>query len=678
MFNVIICDEKIINDCKNKYKMLLNPLFNDEKFAFCRWDKNGDTLDTALPDLENIIYSVPRWRAYIIIDSEIAGFSRINKINPFDYVEFKRSDYNFNSIEQIKKYRCDKDSAYEKALENPLTRLLFWLSEPSTVCPLDIDKSIYEHSQSLPDDYFNALERKELRADKIEFQLSYNKRIEVINKNYSKDSVVEPRPSQIICIAERLNAFDEEISSNYWRKHYENEYSDFADCNLYPDKLRYLIFESTYYRGKRSDFNYINFLVCLLILAANEFPIYSVRAGRVYRIYYENDRTFISRVFGRYEAKLNKTAETISENINYIVNKPKKIPIYNETEQIFASGANIRVKNSNKINKGDLFYRYGKIGLTRDCPEDEYYHLENQNSITQRRLKQYSRVPEDALERTVNDNFRNNNFIDSKQLAQYENYRIKDFQNKIADEEKMILDPVLPNISDTARFEKNLDALDNKIKKSIKKRMNRKTATTLGLIVLLIYFLCFLPMFITNRGTLQSIVSSMLLTLISVGIIAVGGGASLISLRQKHIEKIEMYNKEVRNIVDEIDGSMEKYSEYLSHLSNIMRANSVINYIKDKSKRTKKEVKIMKRHIYDIRKLQEECERTFGEYIDERDKRVAADPYEYNFLNNISYEYPVPYDTDTEKIIIISEDNIAESPVGLIKRILVVREELYD
>lgn len=676
MFNVIICDQHIIDDCCDKFNMLLEPLMNSEYFAFCKWDKTGDSPETILPGLNELVEAKTEWRAFVVADKYIMGTEAINRINPYDYSGFKRSEYKLNTIDSIKKYRIDKTKAYDKSTLNPLALLLNILCE-TTTRSLTIDEELYELSQSLPEDYFEQLHEKGINADSIEFDLSYNKRIEFINKIFNENMSIETRPSQVICIAERNKIFDEEILSKFWTDRKEMDYSDFADSNLYPDKPRYILFETQYHRGERNKIDYINFLVMLLSYARFGFPLEAARPGRVYRAVYQNNKELISRVFGRYESSLLSTRRYLEKKIHVIESKPKKQLRDSEAEKMYTTDASINVKAKMRTTEDGLKAEHN-IGLAQDCPIEEYPYWERQILSIKKQFVKYLREPQRAVKRAVDTDFREVNSLENDSFKDFDEYQIDDVIYRLNDEEKEMLDIDTSNLYNTKEFDSQIDEADKEIKKGIRSRMRRFTAVVSGAFILGVFLLCFIPMFFSNRHSVGSLTVSSIIAATSVGCLAAVGLCCLFLLRRRLVNRFKHFNYVMSGIISSVNQSMQNYSKYLMHLSNVMRAYSVINFIKEGKSAETKRLQIFRRHISDIQKHYNECEKTFGQYIEDPDRKSPAPAFVYDFEEDKRFDYPIPYEIGLSKIKLSASDNIIDTPVSIISEITLVREELYD
>ena len=149
MFTVLICSETIIRDCQKTYSAFLKPLLEQPDWSFCEWNPDGDTLDEAVPALRSIVAKHKDWRAVIVNDRTLCGMEGIEKMNPFNVAGSVSSKEYFEKIDAIAKtaeeeerdeaevnaaikevildFREQKEKAFAKAVENPITKLTTWL-----------------------------------------------------------------------------------------------------------------------------------------------------------------------------------------------------------------------------------------------------------------------------------------------------------------------------------------------------------------------------------------------------------------------------------------------------------------------------------------------------------------------------------------------------------------------
>ena len=86
MYSVIIQNRRTLDSFNQHYPLFLEAL-DAEEFGVCRWNEAGTALDTALPEISELVNDKEEWRAIIVHvenESNMAEFS-CSKRNPFDF-----------------------------------------------------------------------------------------------------------------------------------------------------------------------------------------------------------------------------------------------------------------------------------------------------------------------------------------------------------------------------------------------------------------------------------------------------------------------------------------------------------------------------------------------------------------------------------------------------------------
>lgn len=125
MFTVIIAEENTMK-LFEEFDLFLNPLFNGDEITVCKWNKEGETVFDMIPEIYEKVQYHPDWRA-VIVNSE-----NTHQLNPFDFVCYRETDDEYTGRLNLKEFddrRKRRLNSYEKAINNPLTRLTIALSE---------------------------------------------------------------------------------------------------------------------------------------------------------------------------------------------------------------------------------------------------------------------------------------------------------------------------------------------------------------------------------------------------------------------------------------------------------------------------------------------------------------------------------------------------------------------
>lgn len=680
MFTVIICDRHIIHDCYHKYHIYLKPLMDSEEFAFCPWNTQGETLEEAVPTLRELVRHKKEWRAIVVNDNSTWGFDGVNKRNPFDYVDSKRRDYSFSTVEQVRQFRESEDALIDKALSNPLSRLAIWLcGTPMNTAPL---VCYAEHRRQVEqaadgEDYFTVLQELGLNPAEVEEDWVRARRFKRLYERFELRGELFNPPKAFLTVAERAKNVDNELVELAWTRHTEFDYSQFYIDNLYPEKLRYLIFDVAYIKSRRNESNYFNFLTSLLLLAAYETPGGVLRSNRVYKLNMQVDAQCIRDLCNAYNSKLWATVFRIDE-ITKRLREQETQPVDAYTaEECFESHVTLPIEVVNRASKEMLRAKYGSIGLAKDCPADEETYWDDQFHTISKYFVRFLREPRRAVKTATKEDFRAINSIDDERALQLNEYQREDVQYVLEEEERNMVLTTTTQLFNTAQYNKKMREADKEIRRGIGQRMSRKKTLFVGLVGVLAYLVGFMPLLFGNLNTGKSFLFSLGLTAAVLGVFAAIGFVYLLVLRHRLVNRFKHFNYVMSGILKEIERGVESFSKYLSHACNVMREFSVLNYSESTYRRKKNILTNHKRIISDkIREVNE----LFAAYIDPNEVELArdADPYVFDFTVVRDYEYALPYSGALKDIDYLQEGNKLQIPIDFVEEFFVTREELYD
>lgn len=677
MFTVIICDRHIIDDCNSNYYIYLKPLLENNNYAFCEWDTSGESLETAVPGLKNAINRHSQWRALIVLDRYTSGYDLITKRNPFDVVNAKKPPASFESCEQIMAFRAEKEAAYNAALGNPLTKLSIWLAG----VPQKVRPRLGREYDSLPDlsdpEYFDKLDDMELNPVDVEINLSRLKKFDKISQRFDRDGAIFELPKSIIALCERTTENEFESESDLWKKHTEFDYSRFYDDNLYPDKLRYLLFNIPYIRQERNELVYFNFLTTILALAQNEPPHDAIRPNRVYRIKPDCDNSRISGVCTRYREKLLATRAYILSRINGVRNAEKTVIPSDEAKRIFESEAVVPVEIRNDFDTKQLFCRHDGIGLSKNCPSDEESYWDSQYRGISKLFVRYLREPRRSIKTAVDKPFRENNFIEDERAFSLNEYQRDDIDYKLQDEEQLMVESLPKSLFNNDEYTKQMTDADKELSRKISQRMSKLKTVVIGAIAILAYILGFIPFFVGNHAGRYG-VTALIVTAVSVGLFTAVGFICLFILKRILVNRFKHFNYVMSGIIKDIESSLEKYSVYLSHACNVMREFSIKRFLMRTDDEDSRKCKIMKSYVHVIENRVDEITRLFSDYLKEDYDVSAQEPYNYDFTVLADYDFPMPYVETDNRIEFIQPGYSVSLPVDYINSLMLEREELYD
>jgi hypothetical protein len=260
-------------------------------------------------------------------------------------------------------------------------------------------------------------------------------------------------------------------------------------------------------------------------------------------------------------------------------------------------------------------------------------------------------------------------------------FQLEDVEEHIAEEELDMVSVPTPDLSGTGRYEKQMEEASGSVQKKIETRMTKKTVLALGGVMLGLYLAGFLPLIFGNFSAASARLLAVLLTGGAVVLLGAVAFVCLLFLRGSLRKRYRKYNEVMGEINQEIDGSMALFSRYLSHACNVMRGFSVLNFRRQTQEPDTVRIRILKKHMADIRRCREELQAVFGAYISPNADLDPAQvkPYPYDFRRPVDFSYPMPYTEGMRcQIEFMQPGNTIQVPVSFVRCITVRREELYD
>ena len=679
MFTVLICSKKIIEDCQVTYNAFLKPLLEHPDWEFCEWNPEGDSLNEATEKLRKTVAKHKSWRAVIAYDESLGGFEGISRRNPFDVAGSVPFDLDLRTEEEIEQFRgriADfrerKEAAFEKAVENPLTKLTSWLLGAADKTRPDTDSIQWD----LPETYegektvLNEIDRYHARC------------YEVMHEFFSDEPQIFSVPDEVVLVSERFQKIDNSISAE--NNHVEFEYSRFYEDNMYHRKLRYILYDTIYMNRRRDADAYFNYLVFLLTYAGGEHPTDTLKPERVYCAEAVLDTKKISEMCHRYIFKLQETKNRI-DLYTQKLDAQKKQTIDNATAtRLFESEVIVPVKISSEFSERSLMSKHDEIGLATDCPGDEKEYWNGQIKEIRRQFSKYLREPQRAVKNASLGEFRRLNSIDDNRVLRLNDTQREDIRYKLLEEEENMVKSSFSRITESSSFHKKLDEADLKVKRAIRKRMTRRQSVAVSLLGTFAFALGFLPWIIgafsAGAPALHQ-TFSIAAFLVGVGICLLISFMMLVGFRSQLVSKFREFNLTMDAILLEIDQDLSKISDYLSHACNVMREFSVLNAIDSDSMRKRKTLNM---HTRSIDESIAGIYQQFFKYIDENlieahAKRVGqGEAYEYDFTKPEEYEFEIPYASDPKTIEFMQPGYTIEVPIDYLKKVTLRREELYD
>lgn len=677
MFTVIICDEAVLSDINSKYQLYLKPLLETKEIAFCAWNPKAKTLQEAVPDLEGAIKSNTDWRAVVVFDRRVESYELLYQSNPFDFVGTKKTPAALDTREQIEEFRNYVESTAQKAVENPLMKLSVWLCGYSVPRrPEIIEEEAVKKETPCSDAYFAILQKAGITPTEWETSYARAYRYDCVKAHFLPEGELFYPPKSVIAIAERAKDIELEQAEAAWQNHSEYDYSSFAEDNLYSSKLRCLVYQMPTIRDRIPEVEYFRFLATMLIFAQNDVSFDMFRYSRVYELSSEIDRKALEKDCNDYVCRLHDSQRRIAQlrRRNDLLNSSPYDDAYAARE--FEAEALVPVKMTEGYKKDSLMCEYDDIGLSADCPEDELGYWQRQYTDIRKQFIRFLRQPQRSIKRAVEVDFvarRKADVVGAKRITDFQK---EDIQFKLQEEEQNMIETSTSKVFDKKRYDEMLEKADREVKRGIAQRMTRKKTIVLGIVILALCFVGFIPLLISRFNNVGTGGFSLVLISAALGVVAVALLICIFYLRSRLKDRFKGFNTAMENIYGEVEGSLQVFSKYLTHACTVMREFDILNAIDNKDDY---QSNVFGMHESAIEQRFQELYRIFPEYIvSDYEPSDTLTTFDYDFDQAVSYPFDFILITEARKIPFLRPGTEVTIPVNYIASINLRREELYD
>ncbi len=696
MFTVLIAEKEHIDAIRQENSLFFEPFLENKELAFCYWNPKGQNFQDSVPGLQDAVGRQKNWRAVIVNNCTIADSK---KRNPFDTVDYSgvsslkmpnRQPALEDSLvaweEEWNAYyealAKEKEIVYQKALEKPLQKLATWLCfRPEEYVMNDVrekqDAYDWAREQLTKDEKKPSvkLEMMEREHYKLEMRLKENIRRKLVREQYLNVAY----PSEVYCISPRAaenNYFDPEA---YWTVRQDNEYSSFADRNMYFDRMRFIVFDMLAYTHRDFRNDYIRFMAFLLILATNSVPSSTMQARRLYRVEMETDETPLRTLVTSYDRKLAASYDVIEAEIEQISYSIPGVLTDKTAEQMFCSNKEIAVILDESCDTESI-YAEKDFGLFFDSPEDEYRKWDRSIKRSEKALSYIARQQGRAVRKSVSQ-MHFSSEVNDVNISRLTPLQIEDIRDYTNGAENDMVNSMPPDLTDLSKYDRQLNEASEKVKKVISQRMSKKTTLALAGFCLALFFICFCPFLLDNGGSVRTTITAVSLIGGMLGALAVVMVVTLFVLRWFVTNAVGDYNNKIHEIISDIQGSLKKFSTYLGAACNVRRGHAIQNYSKENVDVYTIGLRIRKKHQEDIRRKRAYLAEDYSDYFGDRSccDEVMSRPYPYDFGVKVEYTYPAPFLAgDCRQIEFMSAGNIVTVPSSYVTKVSVRMEGIYE
>lgn len=649
MYSILIQNQKTMRIFQ-EYASLFTELFQTKKMGCCRWVESGNTIDTALPGLRELIEDKGEWRAIVVQVEEEAEKKEFESTvaNPYDFFFYQSSD------------NGEKTLPVEES-PIPLVRLSQMLG------------GVPAPELRFKEDWIKQEGKVPQRIYRPEKNAEDDKMYQELVHRYDFDGSA---PSDVILVTLRGSAPKSirEDTKVKWDFQKEEQTQAFCRRNRYASICRFIKYDYAREGRVRKDADYFNFWTCVMLLARETFDPSSLQAYRLYNIKAEFSKEDLTEIF---QAKTDQligcrayVQREIRLDMEHRLNDKHPAPGYYVNIPVSADLPNTLVYG---VTKSDFQF----------CPKSiagETKHWEGLQGMAEEEVRRFYVASEKALDESAE----RTRFISSYPEAQvlpvdkYEKREMVEGLSRIFDdilETQNKLSAIKSSPDDTLK-----KAGDN-VRAAIKERIPGMVVIEVGLGLFMGIVLCCLPalmfMYQYLTGTWEGVLyyfAMMLLFFLAVLLIFLLRGKLRLNKR------IEEYNDTLEDNVAVLTRNVGFFSQFISDIVSHQRGKSYLNTLECRKLQVESDADILQDHLLSIDRmisnLQKWSKALFLPVSFERnlDKEYGMD-CTIMPENNSLYTFEVGKDYE---IPLNNSGNFIHTPFIFVKRLCLEREELFE
>lgn len=646
MYSVLIQNQKTIQIFEEYYPIFMET-FQKDKIGICRWVESGTTIDMALPGLEELVADKEEWRAIILRvedENEMSQFLSEPE-NPYDFKVNSEKSYQMN--------------------ESPvplirLTQMLGGVPAPEVRFTAVVEDDGHHTARTV------------FKSEKIEETDAYEAYLRLSEK-YEYDGRY---PTELIILTMRSvkRRSGKDDTQTAWVNNQEDRSSDFWRRNHYPGVCRFLEYKYVKQGKNEKEADYLNFYLCVMMLATATIDPSSLQAYRLYNIRAEINRNAMLDIF---QNKLDELT-----GCRYYVE--------NEIRREFERKAT--EKNPAPDYKMDVLIDW-RIPANMDAHVDTraFKVVPTDVSNDEKRWKSLHTGAEYNLgmayrdsERALDDSsfrMRQAAYIPDSQIKTIGKYEKQDMERELSG----LFDNILStqnslSASRSDRYRKISEAAES-VREVIIGRISSAGAAIIAIaIIMAVAVLSVTEILFLNKHKVGSIFGIIYWPVFLMIALIFTGAFIFIIQKLKLNKRIDKYNDALEDGVAVLTRDVKLFTNFATNIVSFSRGRSYLDRLRNKLVLQESEYEILNRHLDMINKTINKIERwAKAFYLPVGGNRAVEANYvldvdvrpKDNAVYSLEYgrEYDVPLNDTGKKI---------KSPVGFLDKLVIEREELFD
>lgn len=649
MYTVLILSKKTL-DCFQQFYPLFSENIEADNIGVCQWVEAGETVDTAMPELYDLISHKRAWKA-VVVCSEFDDINTkypADAVNPYDF--FENKDRESLTIVDGQIVDCDA----------PLIRLTHMLGGIPAPEP-KFKATVVEPENKVPRMEFHPVDDEETTAQK-----------KIYNAWTEENMFKGLPPAEIILVKARKASAAQEMFSlvkTSWQVHTEADSSEFWKRNLYPHNCRFLVFDMEQRGVMKKQNDLFKLWIGILLVSQNNIDPNVLQAHRLYSLKVLLNEGMLAESFQQTINKLNMAKYQLEKSLAKEVESISEVdaPIPDYTVGVPVSFQLPRVSA--------LHFDTADYALSGGVGSGDIDRWEAYSKKAKRELQTLIQSVDRTLDQAAG-RLRDQCEYSEADVVPLTSYQEEDFNISLSILYKEMLEQqeILPGKVSVA--EEKIGEADSNVKQTILQRMtSSQIAFAFGVAVSSLV-LCLLPGFFFSLSKAAVGV----VTLISAAILSVAGLLVLLNQKKALINATKSFQMVFQNAVGELSHNASAFSDFLGSVASHIRGRSYLSTMEKKRLKRDSSYYFKKKHLKAINIFLSKLSLwSSALHIKVDPTSVGAIELVDTLAEDIDYDSLYSFDVGKDFVVPLNQIGVTiNSPFGFIDKIEIEREEVYD
>lgn len=650
MYTVFILAAHTMEEFQAYYPLFEKAVETGE-IGICQWMQEGTTLETAVPELNELIAGKRQWRA-VIVSTRLPERSEAHpadEINPFDF------------LENAKRTGFDVENGQVVESPIPLIRLTHLLAGIPAPEPQFIPQIINEAG----------------KPPRVEYQLDNGEAIQEMQQaflRWSDENMMQGvSPTELILVQVRrsisMSATYSKIRSS-WQNFQEIQSSRFWKRNLYPSITRFLVYDVDPRGAAQRTHDLFQLWAALLVLVQNPIDSDILQAHRLYKLRIELDREQLQQTCQEAVRRLNSAYYPLEKSQRRGVQE--QAPDISGQMPEFGTRIPVSFQQPDTVGEG---FRRSMFGLLGGAFSGDHDAWKGFTGETRSNLEQLIRAVDRTLDHAAY-RVRERMFYPEEKVVQLTPYQLEDMRSAMDEVYHRVLDDQNRLHGTEKEDEDALQQADAAVMEELNRRVSPSQITALGITVAVCCLACVLPGLAAGGAVRTALLAALFCA-------AVCGAALVLRLagqKQRLVELCRRYESAAQNRVGDLSRKADAYSEFLSDIASHLRGCSYLDQMQEKLVRRDETYYFKKKHLYQIenfkKKVYSWC---CSQHLQLDMQAVDTDLLFDNEVNGVDFDKLYTLEDGKEYSVPLCDGGeYITSPYGFVKRLWIDREEVYD